>query len=90
MVDHRLAFVWGVADTTVMGERDPTPLADLCKPFLAGRIVDKMIGVPFNRQPGVLQDVRKPNPEIAIREIDKVQAARSYTAACSISDASSP
>ena len=37
MVDHRLAFVWGVADTTVMGERDPTPPADLFKPFFVGR-----------------------------------------------------
>jgi hypothetical protein len=36
-----------------------------------------MIGVPFNRQPGVLQDVREASPEIAIREIDKAQAARS-------------
>jgi len=60
-----------------MGERDPAPPADLRKPFLVGRIVDKMIGVPFNRQPGVLQDVREPSPEIAIREIDKAQAARS-------------
>jgi hypothetical protein len=33
--------------------------------------------VPFHRQPGVLQDVREPSPEIAIREIDEAQAARS-------------
>jgi hypothetical protein len=36
-----------------------------------------MIGVPFNRQPGIPQDVREPSPEIAIREINKAQAARS-------------
>ena len=72
-----MAFVWGIADTTVMGERDPAPPTDLRKPFLVGRIVDKMIGVPFNRQPGILQDVREPSPEIAIRKINKAQAARS-------------
>lgn len=77
MVDHRLAFVWGITNTAVMGERDPAPPADLRKPFLVRRIVDKMIGVPFDRQPGVLQDFREPSPEIAIREIDKAQAARS-------------
>lgn len=77
MVDHRLKFVWGIADTTVMGERDPAPPADFRKPFLVRRIVDKMIGVPFNCQPGVLQDAREPSPEIAIRKIDKAQAARS-------------
>jgi hypothetical protein len=33
--------------------------------------------VPFNRQPGILQDVREPSPEIAIRKINKAQAARS-------------
>jgi len=77
MVNHRLALVWGITDTAVVGERNPAPLADLRKPFLVGRIVDKMIGVLFNRQPGVLQDVREASPEIAIREIDKAQAARS-------------
>ena len=77
MVDHRLAFVWGIADTPVMGERDPAPPADLRKPFLIGRIVDKVIGVPLYRQSGILQDFREPGPEIAIREIDKAQAARS-------------
>ena len=77
MVDHRLAFVWNIADTKVMGERDPAPPADLRKPFFVGCIVDEMISVPLYRQPGVLQDVREPSPEIAIREIDKAQAARS-------------
>lgn len=60
-----------------MGEGDPALPADFRKPFLVGRIVDKMIGVPFNRQSGVLQDVREPSPEVAIRKIDKAQAARS-------------
>lgn len=77
MVDHRLSFVWGIADTTVMGQRDPAPPADLFKPFFVGRIVDKMIGMPFNLQPGVPQDIRESISEIAIREIDKTQAARS-------------
>ena len=74
---NRLAFVRGIANTTVVGDRDPVPPANLRKPFLVGRIVDKMIGVPFNRQSGVLQDVREASPEIAIRKIDKAQAARS-------------
>ena len=77
MVDHCLEFVWGIADTTIMGKRDPTPPAHLREPFLVGHVVDKMIGVPFNRQPGVLQDVREPSPEISIRKIDEAQAARS-------------
>ena len=60
-----------------MGERDPVSPADLRKPFFVGRIVNKMISVPFNRQPGVPQDVGELSPQIAIREIDKAQAARS-------------
>lgn len=77
MVDHRLQLVWGIADAMVVGERDPASPAYLRKPLLVGRTVDKVIGVPFNRQPGVPQDVGEPSPQIAIREIDKAQAARS-------------
>lgn len=77
MVDHSLPFIWGIADTAVMGQRNPAPPADLRKPFHIGRIVNEMIGVPLNRQPCTLQDLREPCPEIAIREIDIAQAARS-------------
>jgi hypothetical protein len=33
--------------------------------------------VSLDRHPGILQDVRETLPEIAIREINKAQAARS-------------
>lgn len=60
-----------------MGERDPALPADLREPLLVGSIVDKVIGVSFDGQPGISQDVREQSPEIAIRKIDKAQAARS-------------
>lgn len=77
MLDHGLQFVWHVADALVMGQCDPAASTDFRQPFLVGRIVNKMVGVSLDRQPGVLQDVRETLPKIAIREIDKSQAAHS-------------
>ena len=77
MPDHGLQFVWRLADALVMGQCDPAASADLRQPFLVGCIVSKMVGMSFDRQPSVLQDVRETLPEIAIRKIDKSQAAHS-------------
>ncbi len=77
MSDHGLQFVWRVADALVMGQCDPAASTDFRQPFLVGRVVSKMVGVSLDCQPGVLQDGREPLSEIAIREIDKSQAAHS-------------
>ena len=60
-----------------MRQRNPTPLADGFEPDLVRGVVGKMIGVALDRQAGGFQNLGESLAEIAIGEIDKVQAARS-------------
>ena len=77
MSDHCLQFIRCVADTMIVCQRDPAARADFLQPFFVWRIVYEMVGVPLNPQSGVPQYFRELLPEIAIRKIDKAQAARS-------------
>ncbi len=45
-----IAFVRFVADTSIMGERDPAALANRLQPHFVGRVWCEVIRVPLDRQ----------------------------------------
>lgn len=55
----------------------PTLLADGAQPLLIRAIGREMVGVAFDLQSRCGEDLRKVFPEVAVREKNKVQAARS-------------
>jgi len=75
--DNGVAFVRLVANAAIMGERDPATLADLRQPCVIGCIRREVIRMPFNCQTVQPENLAEPFAEIAVREIDERQAARS-------------
>lgn len=75
--DDCAAFVWLVTDAAIMGEHDPAAPADLREPHFVGRFRSKVILVSLYREPSRPQNPGETVAEVAIREIDKRQAARS-------------
>jgi hypothetical protein len=72
-----VAFVGLVSDAVVVAQRDPTTIAYLLEPDLIGDIVGEVIRVTFYREAACSENFGELLPKIAIREIDRVQAARS-------------
>lgn len=58
-------------------------LSDGFQPGLVRTIGSEVIAMPLDRQPGVSQDFRESDAEIAVGEEDRCHAARSKTTASS-------
>jgi hypothetical protein len=69
----------------VAGDGDPSALADGFQPSLIGAVGLEMVVVAFDAQSGPQENTGEAGAEIAVREKDKTQAARSYSTASSIS-----
>jgi len=82
VADDGFFLVWSVPDATVVRECYPVAATDLGEPFLVGGVVTEVVAVAFNGQSGESQDFWKPQPEVAVGEVD-IQAARSKTTATS-------
>ncbi|HSB25636.1 MAG TPA: hypothetical protein VLE94_21250 [Burkholderiaceae bacterium] len=96
---HGRQLVGLVADALVVRDHDPAFLSDNAQPLGVGRVVRKVVGVPLHEQTGLAQPGWKLFAEIAVGEEDVAhvrdggnvwrlvspQAARSYSAACSMS-----
>lgn len=75
--DHRGEFIGFITDTPIVGDRDPTALADYFKPILVRAVGFEVICVPLHAEAGGGQDCWKTFPEIAVRKENAIQAARS-------------
>ena len=86
MSDYRLKLVGFVADPAIMADRNPAPLPNGCQPLVVRAIRFEVIRMPLDLEASGGKDVGELLAEVAIREEDAAQAARSYRTACSISD----
>lgn len=66
-----------ISDASIVAYGNPTAAADRAQPIHIGAIGREMIAVAFYLQPRGGENVRKARPEVAVREEDKIQAARS-------------
>ena len=85
MSPHCSKFVRGIADPFVVSQGDPPLLTDVSEPSLVGTILREEGIVLLHEQTRRREDPRKTPAQIAIREEDCLQAARSYSTASSIS-----
>lgn len=90
MADYRLKLVGFVANSAVVTDGDPALLADCFQPFIVGTIRLEVIRMPLDLEASSGKDFGELLAEVAIREENATQAARSYRTACSISDCSRP
>ena len=77
MAHYRVTLVRSVANAPIMGERDPATFANCLKPHLVGSLRREMIDVPLDRQTCRPEDLRETDAEVTVREVNKIQAARS-------------
>lgn len=77
MANHRVAFVGLIADTTVMGQRDPAARAYDLQPFFIWGIGREVVGVAFDNESCRSENLRELFSKIAVGEPDNAQAARS-------------
>src|SRR5688572_4925963 len=70
MPDDCCELVGLVADSSVMGDRDPSPLPDGREPFFVRAVRREMVLMSLHVQAGRCENVRKPGAEIAIGEED--------------------
>ena len=75
MPHDRGELVWLEPDALIVGQRNPTTLANRFQPRLLACIRREVILVSFNIQSGRPENVRKLLPEIPVGEKDKAQAA---------------
>jgi hypothetical protein len=73
-----------VPDPCVVRDPDPTAASDLAHPVFVGSVGREMIGMALDGEPAGSQDLRELIAEVAVREEDNGQAARSYSTASSI------
>jgi methylphosphotriester-DNA--protein-cysteine methyltransferase len=66
-----------IANAAIVRKRNPAALADGCEPYLVGRVRRKVVRVSLDRQTVRSKNLGEAFAEIAIGEIDKVQATRS-------------
>ncbi len=85
MANDHGALVRFVPDAFIVAYGNPAAIADGAQPLLISTIGREMIAVAFYLQSRGGKNVRKACSEVAVREENKVQAARSYSTACSIS-----
>jgi hypothetical protein len=76
VADDRFQFIGLVAYAGIMGDGDPISCTDNVQPLFIAACRLEMIAMPLDVQPRRLEDIRKPIPQITIREKDG-QAARS-------------
>lgn len=72
-----ITFIRFVANATIVSNPNPATLANICEPYLVGRVRRKVVCVSFDRQTMRSGNLREALAEIAIGKIHKVQAARS-------------
>ena len=75
--DHCGKFIGLVADSAVVRDGDPRSLSCRFKPIFVGTIRCKVIDMPLDAQSGGGKNFRKALSKIAVREKDRIQAARS-------------
>lgn len=85
VADHRSEFVGLVANASVVRDNHPAALTYRLQPGFVGTVVGKVIAMSLDRRTGGGKNLRKALPEVAVSEKDRVQAARSYSTASSIS-----
>lgn len=90
MPSHRCQFIWFVADSTVVRNRNPSTPANCFEPFLVRRIRSEVVDVALDHDATCSEDLGEASAEVAIGEKDLAQAARSYKTACSISPSVNP
>jgi len=77
MLDDSREFIRLITDSSVMREGDPPALCNFWQPDSVVAIRREVICVAFYCKPGGAQDGWKLMTEIAVREEDNAQAARS-------------
>jgi len=77
MSNDRGEFVWIVSNASIVAYGNPAAAADGAQPVHIGAIGREMVAVAFYLQSRRGENVRKACSEVAVREEDKVQAARS-------------
>lgn len=77
MSHNRIAFVRLVSNALIVSYRDPTARTHALQPNRVWRPGGEMIRVPLDIESTCSEDLRKALPEIAVREVDMAQAARS-------------
>jgi hypothetical protein len=77
MPSNRSQLVGLVADARVVRDRSATAPSHVLDPGFIGAVVRKQLAVPFHCEAGGHQDVWETLAEIAVREEDRGQAARS-------------
>ncbi len=70
-------FIGLVADSTVMGYRNPAALTDRLEPFFIRAIRREVVAMSFDLQTCGGEDLRKLRTQVAVGEEYKTQAARS-------------
>lgn len=68
-------LVWFETNAAIVRERYPPALANHFQPGFIFRVMLKMITMPFDRQPSLLENFRELLSEITVSEKDKAQAA---------------
>lgn len=74
-----------VADASIVRYSNPAARSDSAQPRFVGAAWRKMIDVPLYLEASGSKNMGKLQSKISVREEDNAQAARSYTAACSMS-----
>lgn len=90
MTNYSLELVGLVANPPIMTDGDPTLLSNGLQPLIVRASRFEVIRMPLDLEAGGGKDVGELLAEVAIREENAIQAARSYKTACSISDCSRP
>lgn len=85
VADYRCEFVRLVADARVAGDGDPAALAHGTQPLFVRALGCEVSCVSLDVEAGGREASGKCVAEVAIGEVDDVQAACSYRTACSIS-----
>jgi len=70
-------FIWHISYAQVVGECDPLITATVFQPLLVRAVVREEIDVPLDGNTGGSQGCRELFSQVAVGEIDMVQAARS-------------
>lgn len=85
--DHGLQFIWLIANPAVVCDGNPTAFANCGEPLFVGGPRAEVIVVALDGQPSIAENLREPLAQVPVCEVDKAQAARSYSTACSMSAA---
>lgn len=88
--NYRGQLIRLVSNASVVRYGDPPFAGRQLEPFFIARVWSEVVGVTFDTQARISEDAWELQTQVAIREEDNTQAARSYTTARSTSSGVRP